>query len=202
MAGLMERQSSSPILPWTFFPLTRTKQVHKAKHTSKLSYLFFLPLSEQALSQLHLLLPLLDEVNLEDEADIWTYIWGNSISSSTCNKSMIRSANPHHSFKWLWKISCQHKHKVLFWLVLEDRSSTREILCRKTMFLPSYNCVLCSAITEETLVHLFHHCPFAKSCWQSLHLQAPADLHPYKTLRSFKGQLQVPFFMEIIILMS
>jgi hypothetical protein len=70
------------------------------------------------------------------------------------------------------------------------------------MYPPSYSCVLCSEDIEETLVRLFHHCHFAKACWQMIQVHVPNNLHPYQTLESFKGQLNVPFFMEIIVLMS
>jgi hypothetical protein len=62
--------------------------------------------------------------------------------------------------------------------------------------------VLCLENTKETLVHLFHHCLFAKACWQTIQVQVPISLHPYLVLESFKGQLNVSFFMEIIILKS
>nr|TKW00511.1 LOW QUALITY PROTEIN: hypothetical protein SEVIR_8G113900v2 [Setaria viridis] len=70
------------------------------------------------------------------------------------------------------------------------------------MFLLSYDCVLCHHGVEETLFHLLLGCSFAQECW--IHLGIFANLldEPYDILESFKQQLQVPFFMEIIIIMS
>ena len=69
------------------------------------------------------------------------------------------------------------------------------------MLLPDYNCVCCLASVEETLMHLFIHCPFAQACWNSIGvIVVQAD--PFVTLDQLKNQLGVPFFMEIIIVMS
>ena len=43
---------------------------------------------------------------------------------------------------------------------------------------------------------------FATECWSSIGIQIPPSTDPYEILQSFKHQLQVPFFMKIIILMS
>ena len=91
--------------------------------------------------------------------------------------------------------------EFFFWLLLKDRLSTRELLKRKRMVLDDYNCVLSNSTLEESLIHLFLACPFSSSCWATLGLviQQPAD--PLGTLVSFKNQLQLPFFMKIIVTM-
>ena len=71
----------------------------------------------------------------------------------------------NETFNWLWNSSCQHKHKVFCWLILQDRLSTKELLKRKNLELASYICVLCSKNIEESALHLFAHCKFAKDCW-------------------------------------
>lgn len=70
------------------------------------------------------------------------------------------------------------------------------------MALDDYNCVLCTHPTEESLTHLFLGCAFSNACWATfnLHIQQPTD--PFGTLSSFKNQLQLPFFMEIIVTMA
>jgi hypothetical protein len=69
------------------------------------------------------------------------------------------------------------------------------------MALQDYNCVLCNASVEESLTHLFLECPFAIQCWSVISVQVDQNIDPFQNLQSFKDQLQVPFFMEIIILM-
>jgi hypothetical protein len=69
------------------------------------------------------------------------------------------------------------------------------------MALPSFECVLCSLQVEETLEHLFLECPFQQTTWGLLNLNPP--LGPlFETLESFKVQLGVKFFMDIIIMLS
>nr|TKW33264.1 hypothetical protein SEVIR_2G222200v2 [Setaria viridis] len=70
------------------------------------------------------------------------------------------------------------------------------------MFLPSYSCVLCTHDKEETLFHLLLECPFAQVCRINLGLFIDLQQQPYDILSSFNNQLQVPFFMKIIVIMS
>ena len=69
------------------------------------------------------------------------------------------------------------------------------------MELPAYNCVCCPLMVDESLVHLFLHCPFAQSCWNGLGLIIGHN-NPFITLEQLKDQLNLPFFMEIIVVMS
>jgi hypothetical protein len=54
---------------------------------------------------------------------------------------------------------------------------------------------------EETREHLFLECSFAQNAWGLLNLH-PTLGHLFETLESFKVQLGVNFFMDIIILFS
>jgi hypothetical protein len=89
---------------------------------------------------------------------------GESISDGDLPIAIL-NLDIHPAFKWLWASSCQSKHKIFFWLLLKDRVSTRELLRRKNMDLQDFSCVLCSALVEESLVHLFLECPFDIQCW-------------------------------------
>ena len=69
------------------------------------------------------------------------------------------------------------------------------------MELPDYTSVCCSQQVDESSTHLFIFCPFAQACWGLLDL--PIDQEgPFAALEQFRTQLHVPFFMEIIIVMS
>ena len=104
-------------------------------------------------------------------------------------------------FKRIRKTNCQHKHTVFFWLLLKDRLSTRSLLKRKGMDLPSYNCVLCSSQVEESRFHLFLDCLFAQRCWEILGLQIN-DNDPLRIIEDFNNQLNIPFALEVIIIMT
>lgn len=164
--------------------------------------LFNLPLSKQAHAQMLQLEMLLQQSQVNGSPDKWSYIWNSSLFSvKRAYRQLKGHLVLHPVYKWLWKSSCQNKHKVFFWLLIKDRLSTRELLRRKNMKLSDYNCVLCTASVEESLSPLFLECPFANQCWAWKNLQIDQQLDPFQILQSFKNQLQVPFFMEIIIVM-
>ena len=105
--------------------------------------LFHLPISQEAFQQLHQLADDLNGLQETNEKDLWTYIWGSPFfSSSKAYKQLTGHRITHNAFLWLWRSSCQNKHKVFFWLLLKDRLSTRELLKRKNMELPNYTCLL------------------------------------------------------------
>jgi hypothetical protein len=80
--------------------------------------------------------------------------------------------------------------------------NTRNMLRRKNMELESYTCENCIWQKEETLYHLFLRCNFAKACWNSIGMNPPRIAQPEEASANLKQQLNVPFFMEIIILMT
>jgi hypothetical protein len=195
-------------IPRTEFPelYSFTKKPYmslaEAKISQSLIGTFHLPLSVEAYEQFLQLQDLILQCNQTEEEDTWSYIWGTAeFSSKRAYKKLSGSSQAHPTFRWLWKSSCQHTHKVFFWLLIQDRLSTRNILKRKHMSLQSYNCVLCDESVEETVQHLFLHCSFAKQCWNLLGLSVPSAMQPFQILDLFRRQLNVQFFMEIIILL-
>jgi hypothetical protein len=125
----------------------------KAKEAAGPHDLFHLPISLVAYQQLLQLVHSLDSIPESQELDFWSYIWGTPLySSAKAYKHLTGHRGTHPAFKWLWTSNCQNKHKVFFWLLLVDRLSTRDILQRCNMALPSYNCVCCQNGILETLV--------------------------------------------------
>ena len=111
--------------------------------------LFHLPLSQQAHLQLLQLQEELERVQLSDLPDKWTYIWNsNRFSVSKAYKHMSGHLVLHPVYKWIWRSSCQNKHKVFFWLLIKDRLSTKELLKRKNMTLQDYSCILCQGTRQ------------------------------------------------------
>lgn len=129
------------------------------------------------------------------------YIWGNStFTSKNAYTHLLGHSSADPIFKWIWKSSCEPKHKVFFWLLVQDRLSTRNLF-RRNMNLPSHVCVLCNLDTEETVEHLFMDCDFAKACWGLLGLTVISTPDNVQRFKSFKSQLNCSFYMEIIILL-
>lgn len=82
----------------------------------------------------------------------WTYIWSsNQFSVSKAYKQLSGHLALHPVYRWIWRSSCQNKHKVFFWLLIRDRLSTTELVKRKNMTHQDFNCVLCKGATEESL---------------------------------------------------
>ncbi|TVU31706.1 hypothetical protein EJB05_23404, partial [Eragrostis curvula] len=184
------------------FAKSKNISVQKALQTELIS-LFHLPLSVEAYNQFQQLDILMQGVQLTEDSDLWLYIWGNSnFTSAKAYKAMIGHADTHPAFAWMWSSSCQLKHKVFFWLLLKDRLSTRDLLKRKNMALDSYTCEMCIRQKDETLRHLFLDCSFARNCWALVGINITRRRNAFQALSFFKRTLNVPFYMEIIILMS
>jgi hypothetical protein len=64
------------------------------------------------------------------------------------------------------------------------------------MDLECYSYVLCHFDIEETLQHLFFHCPFAMCCWNTLGLAHQIQDDLLDSLLAFRLHLQQPFFHE------
>jgi hypothetical protein len=176
--------------------------VAEAASSPFLHDLFHLPLSPEAYGQYLILSDTLQNLQLNDTFDQWSYLWGSSLfSSSRAYRSLIGHRQVHRVFKWLWKSSCQNKRKFFFWLILQDRLNTRAMLQRCHMHLPDYSCVLCNLNVQEDVAHLLFQCPFSLNCWATLHFQVPNSLNIEVIIESFGDQIRVPFFLEIFITM-
>ena len=148
--------------------------------------LFHLPISDTALQQLIVLAENLNSLTDSDDLDLWSYIWGSPFfSSAKAYKHLTGHAHVHKPFNWLWKSCCQNKHKVFFWLLLKDRN----ILRRKTMFLDSYDCVMCSTKAMKNDIPLILPLQFAQICWNLLNLQVPGQTSIPNIVDSFKQAL-------------
>ena len=166
-----------------------------------LSDLFNLPVSVEAYNQMQELQFELSTLVLDDMNDSWTYIWGSSqFLSSKAYRILTGHTQVDPIFKWLWKTSCQGKHKVFFWLVLKDRLSTRNMIRRRGMHIEDYQCVLCQQSSEETIVHLLFYCPFAKDCWGLVNFQFAYHLTIPQIFQAWKTLLKVDFSLDIFIL--
>lgn len=68
------------------------------------------------------------------------------------------------------------------------------------MQLDSYNCAVCGLLVEETSVHLFAECSFARMCWQLIDVDIPLNCTLPELFSQIKEQLRSQFYMEAIIL--
>ena len=187
------------------YSLSKKKQLTFAevKSATNLHSFFHLALSVQAFSQLGQLQSILQRTQVCDLFDTWAYSWGSAnFFSRKAYRQLSGHCNIHPAFKWLWKTSCQNKHCFFCWLLMKDRLSTRGLLRRRNMEMEDYNCVLCDGQVEETVEYLFISCTFAQDCWRAINLNVDPSADPFSNLERLRSQLNRPFFMEIIILLS
>ena len=98
------------------------------------------------------------------------------------------------------EIELQAKTQDLLWMLLYDRVSTRNLLHRKNMYLPDYNCALCIDRTQETLIHLFWDCHFAFNCWNCILPNRQRGISTYDEIGMMIMLLPQDLAMEIIIM--
>lgn len=168
--------------------------VARAKNSASFSEFFNIPVSKVAF---------LRTQQLARRNSLMTFIWGSiTFSSSKTSKVLIGHGTIHPAFKWLWKTSCQCKHRVFFWLLLKDRLSTRNMLRSKNLKLENLNRVLCPGNAEETAQHLFQDCTFAKTkpVGGILNFNFQTNQPLPLLIEGFKQHFFAPFFLEIFIL--
>lgn len=176
--------------------------VHEIFHTEDMADHFHLPLSEEAYAEFLQLEQYLQGMNLSADQDIWQFTPGQvTYKVSTAYATLTIAPEIIPAIKWLWKTCCQLKHKIFFWLLLNDRINTRALLQRKGFFLQDYTCVMCNLQALETRDHLFFHCQFAQLCWSYICTNwQPAYTGIQEEISNLKQLLSVPYAMEIIIL--
>jgi hypothetical protein len=155
------------VLNQSFPPLYSFAKQENATVKSILSIADFyenlhLPLSEEAYEEFRELSVYLQSMEISEEKDKWSYIWGSAeYSSRKAYKHLSGSSQVQPSFGWIWR-SCQMKHKVFYWLLLQNRLNTRSMLRRRHMIMDSYACEPCLRQVDESNRHLFFRCSFAK----------------------------------------
>lgn len=138
---------------------------------------FNLPLSPQALQQFTELSHLLENINLTDHPDIWTYSWGTILKSKKVYDLFFAHLSPHPAITCIWKSKCTMKVKAFLWLLFMDRLNTRDMLQRRQLHVQDGpSCKMCTSGVLEDMVHMFFSCPFAKSCWNLLGVSWDEDL--------------------------
>ena len=103
-------------------------------------------------------------------------------------------------FLWIWKSCVQLKHNFFFWLLLQDRLNTRDLLTRKTFYLEDTACVLYSDDLMEYMQHLFFGCDFSQSFWWRLNQEWNYDLGLYEMLLDGYGRSGHSCFKECLII--
>ena len=132
--------------------------------------------------------------------DKWIYPWGTNYSSTKMYKELIAGELSPPIFKQIWKCATMLRYKIFFWLLLHDRVNSRNLLHRKSFYLPSYECVLCHTHTMETSMHLLWDCDFALNSWSSILGQRYRGISVFDEVSLSIQALSTPIAMEVIIM--
>lgn len=141
------------------FTVDQHLSMRQVLRTPDIQDLFHLPLSKEAYGQFQQLQILRDSTKVSVERDVWSFN-GNQLgfSVSKAYQLLIGTHNNIPAMSWVWKTCCRSKHKVFFWLLLNNRLNTRELLQRRNFHIEDYTCTICGVQTLETRDHLFFHC--------------------------------------------
>ena len=99
-----------------------------------------------------------------------------------------------------WKGRSRLKHKIFFWLVVQNIINTRALLQRKGFNLDCFHYACCNIRTPETTLHLFWDCSFAHRCWITIIPFEMRGTSFYNETSLALQQLPKEFGLEIIIL--
>jgi hypothetical protein len=104
-----------------------------------------------------------NQVILSDQED--RIMWnlgrkGFSVNSIYKNKMEDQVLIP---YKFLWKSKLPQKIKIFIWLVVRNKILTKDNL-KKRNWNGSLECCFCGV--DESIDHLFFHCPIAKYMWR------------------------------------
>jgi hypothetical protein len=90
----------------------------------------------------------------------------------------LLNGNTNYLQKYLWKMKVPLKIKIFMWFVHRKEILTKDNLIKRN-WQGSSKCCFCDH--EETVQHLFIHCPFAKIVWSivrmALNLTPPLNIN-------------------------
>ena len=129
------------------------------------------------------------------------HLGGAGFSPKKFYDHCFREVVADDAFKWIWRSKCTNKWRVFPWLLLADRLNTRNMLKRRGMKLRDdvYACLLCDSPPEETVEHLFFHCPFSRACWMHLGIDWMRGGNRLQIVHEARARWTNPMFMDIFI---
>jgi hypothetical protein len=134
------------------------------------------------------------------EKDKWS-LDGNNGKYST-KKVYLAITKPNIApapFMWIWDSACLPKHKFFFWLLIQDRLNTKELMKRKKFFVDNQRCILCDDNTEECMTHLFFECDFSRNFWWKIGIEWNTDLDIMEMHIDANDRISNIFFKETMM---
>jgi hypothetical protein len=138
--------------------------------------------------------------NNETANDIWT-LGQNGKAYSTKKVYNALSIHPVAPlpFKWIWSSAALPKQKFFFWLLVQDRLNTKDMMERKSFYVQCNRCVLCDDRSIETMAHLFFHCDFSRNFWWKIGMEWNEDMDHINMMIDGERRSNNIFFKEAFI---
>jgi hypothetical protein len=107
---------------------------------------------------------LVQSFSLTDGPDQRIFCWGNGkYTAAKLYKLAFLTMPLPAGFRLVWKSKVTPRVKFFAWLILLDGLNTKSMLARRHFNVqPNCYCVMCDEAEEETILHLFFECSFAK----------------------------------------
>jgi hypothetical protein len=96
-------------------------------------------------------------------------------------------------------VTLSTKAQVLFWLMIQSRLNTKDLMERNNFFVQSKECVLYDESVYETMLHHFFACDFSQNFWWEVREEWNIDLPLIDMLNKKKNRSPNPFFIISMI---
>jgi hypothetical protein len=167
---------------------------------NEIDNIFYLPLSLPAVQQFEELSMLVLNRDTPNATDSWILSDCKKTYSSRRVYQILAPSEPAPKpMLWIWKSCVLPKIKIFFWLLLQDRLNTRELLSRKNFQIPSLLCALCDDANIEDFIHLFFACDFSQRFWWNLNIEWNTELPIMDLLMDGKRRHDFSCFKEILL---
>jgi len=123
------------------------------------------PPSLQLLLEIDLICDLIDDVQLSQEPDTftWRLTADRSYSAASAYGAMFLGSSPVLGAKQIWKTPAPPKVRFFFWLTMHGRCWTGDRRFRHGL-QPSNDCIMCDQ-EPETMDHILIGCSFSREVW-------------------------------------
>jgi hypothetical protein len=181
--------------------ITLYNVIHQSQ--SDIYEIFNLPLSIIAVEQCNRLIEIIQTISQDDNevaSDLWSF--PGHIGKYPTRKVYLKLTETDPApppYKWIWKSCCLPKQKFFFWVLLQDRLNTRNLLARKNFHIDSKSCILCDDQVEETMMHLFFECDFSQTFWWKIGEEWNLDFDLINMIIDAKNRSSNLFFKEALM---
>jgi zinc-binding in reverse transcriptase len=110
-----------------------------------------------------------------EDSMIWKLTKDGSYSTNSFYSFFAGFRKVKGVFGLPWKAEAPPSIKNFFYLLVNDRLLTQQVLIRRKVSYSANGCVMCTNCPVESSLHLFFLCPYAISVW--FHLQKTYQMH-------------------------